>query len=252
MSVNDILQSGLNFYSKMQTHFLCMSEDEITSSLETIQNNIREMQAVCYKLAKISNVATNALRVRNKRVKSVVDCYPTDYTVESVIYKKQEKLPVEIDINIPIKIVNEISDVPVSYLYYVRSTSEYAVNINGLNITGDLCVISNKKENSVVCNKANCNVVDCSYYHTRQQCSEVHSAYTPRNLPIGSYVHGSIGRKCGSRLTLLKDISEMSNLDYHLELSNREPQLLHDILIYQILHEKSLIKKYNARIDLTN
>lgn len=251
MNLNDILADGIRFYNKMQTHFISMSAEEIKQSIEVMQNNIREMQAISYKLAKISNVATNALKLRNSRVTQLIQCYPTDYTVESVIYDKQEKLPVEKGVYIPMKIVNDVADIPTSSLYYVRNIKQYAVNINGINVVGDLCNVSNTVDKSVKCHIVDCNVVDCRYYHTPEQCKLANTPLETRNLPIGSWVHNSKkGRHCGSRSTLHKDLHELTNTSYTWELDNREAQLIHDILIYQILKEKNMLSKYNKTIVL--
>ena len=152
-------------------------------------------------------------------------------------------------INLPIKTVDRISKIPISYVYYITSLNCYAININGMIIKGDICDIlpygspkTSLCSYGLICKNQN----TCQFYHKTDKCkraftpgSWIYNPISARNRPSKYYT-----RHIGNASTLLFDIKMLSKSHYNEEVNNRETQLIHDLLIYTTLNTNGLIDEY--------
>ena len=138
-------------------------------------------------------------------------------------------------------------------IFYIKETEEYCIKINNKIIKGNIGnIISDKdpnKEKTNVCTKSNCNGM---YYNTN--CKFLHKNEV-RNFPNYSWKYidknkiGKLSMKGNSTNIYNNDnensrhIGSLHSLSDDLLLSNvnekklRNNQLMHDILLYQILSQ---------------
>lgn len=151
-----------------------------------------------------------------------------------------------IDVNI-VEDESQIKNVPISF---IKNTNQYAIRINNVLIKGNIGNIydksENKKENIMKCNKKDCNTINCKFYHENtnnnftDNTNYIRNYYNyswhyikkNKNKNINYYSNKKNTRLLGSRDTILSDLLYSSQN----ELELRNSQLMHDILIYQILN----------------
>lgn len=237
--------------------------DELDKQRHELQTLIKIAQGAMKHLADVSNLINQVAAKRksssnNFNVKyPYIDPYPTEnsHVVLRTLYDKSKKhiLP---DIPITIRTVNLASEIPVNNLYYINSLKQYAININGIIIKGNLGNIQQyQSSNTMRCKYGiACKSFDkktaCKYYHPPEDYIAL-SLSVPdetRNFTPGSWVTARKSklwaRHLGSKKTLKSDLSILDNQMYKEEIFTREGQLIHDLLIYIILNEKGLINKY--------
>jgi hypothetical protein len=265
------LAEGTNIF--LEKNAILTSNKQIEEKIITLHLGIKTIQAVAKRMADISNMITQYLLSRNKKIEDnkIIDIYPTEYdhAVLRNLYpiKEEQKqiLPNNSSLILPIKTVNSISEIPISKIYYITALKQYAINIEGLIIKGNLGnILDYQSENTTICKYGiNCknfiNLKKCNYYHEPEDYIKM-SREVPdevRNFTVGSWVYkknksithnsklkNNYHRNVGSFDTLLDDLAMLKNINYNEEVNNREGQLIHDLLIYCILNNKNFIHKY--------
>lgn len=192
----------------------------------------------------------------------IVDPYPSenDCAILRVLYPLKEESKELIDgIILPVRIVQKAADIPVAPIYYIRELKQYAININGVVIKGNLGnIVEYQTKYSARCDYG----IECKSFITGKPCNYYHEPndYIKLNLPIpdiirnftiGSFIYSRnlrcktyFTRHVGSYDTLAVDLQNLRKIQYREEISNREGQLIHDLLIYMILHSKGLLERY--------
>lgn len=218
--------------------------DFLQKNILILQENIKLMQSICYRLADVANIGAQKLNliytmIGESKFKPI-DPYPSENS--HAIYKNKilgiKKQLTETN-NVHVRLIAEEKEIPTNDLFYDEITKEYVININGYNIKGNLCNIEKKPISfSKTCRDTHCQNPQCRYWHK----------YNTRTLAIGSWLYSSISNKncrhIGGLRTISNDIKMLSEKDYHEEISNRESQLMHDILVFIILCNEGLVKKY--------
>lgn len=248
-----------------KTGFLIPNE-ELEAKVHELQVSIKTIQSVSKRLADISNIVNtfinkkkSILQNRTKRPAGI-DPYPTgnDHAVLRALYPEESREVVP-GIQIAVKVIKELSEIPVGTIYWVESLKQYAVNIAGVNIKGNLAnIVSYQTENSARCEyQVECKSLkknkSCGYYHDPEDYIGLGLNISDRlrNYTAGSWIYSPdrrpktyYTRHIGSADCLLHDLEMLKTIQYREEIANREGQLIHDLLIYMILHNKGLLERY--------
>ncbi len=212
---------------------------KINKTIETIlsiQNNIKV-------------VFTNIVLKRSNKFKSIKSIKNDDInkTQEFVSYNNLTNLdkyknldymkcPV---ITINSKNIQSILNTPI---YYIEDTKEYAIKINNNIIKGNIGNILKPKDKLIKthqCNKNNC---DEKYYNN--DCKYIHNNDV-KNYPYYSWNHIKKNKLCSIKydnensrfISSLNTLSEDLGYTSFYEKELRNKQLMHDILLYQILNK---------------
>ena len=259
-TLREYLTIADNIHEYLDKYFICLSNKIIEEKIIELQSNIKTIQSVAYQLANVSNIATRELIKRSKPITKPINPYPTDEDIGILrSLNPSEHKEIIKGINVPIKKVKSITDIPISSLYYVENIKQYAINIEGIIIKGNIGnIVDYQVENSVKCEYgADCKSIlrniKCSYYHDPEDYIK-HNLEVPdtiKNFTVGSWVYSKshkpktyFARHVGSRDRLIQDLRTLKLVQYREEISNRESQLIHDLLIYLILNSKGLLERY--------
>jgi hypothetical protein len=264
----DLADETQNILSKAG---ILLSNAKLEEKIIQIHTGIKNIQAIAKYMADIANIANQFLLSRKKKISDdkCINTYPSenDHAVLRTVYqnKQDSKIIINDDdpISLPVKIVNKITEIPISHIYYVKSHKQYAINIEGLVIKGNLSNIVNYQcANSARCEYGvDCKIFlkndkknPCKYYHEPEDYIKlgwIVPDNITRNFTIGSWLYSKtktpktyFTRHIGSKDMLKHDLHTMRKLQYREEISNREGQLIHDLLIYSILHNKGFLEKY--------
>jgi hypothetical protein len=196
------------------------------------------------------------------------------------VTSKTVSKPLTSDIPINVKIVNHISDVPNTQLYWVADLNQYVIHINGVIFRGNIGNIYNKnhvKKNKIIHQIAICkhgnscrsvlNGEICKFYHDpmdlfhlmkiKKITTRLFDLYKKlyRNFLNTSWIytelprnkHNNLMRHFGSRNTLKHefDLIKINNVNVNEEnIDNFRHQCMHDFLIVLGLNQCGLLKEY--------
>ena len=259
-TLREFLQHADNIHDYLEKYGVALSTEQLTDKITELQSNIKTIQAVAYQIANVSNIATKIAAKKNMEIITPIDPYPTDTDIGTLRAKyPEESNEIITNIAIPIKYVDSAGEIPVNNLYYINDIKQYAINIGGVLIRGNLGnLVDYKTEQSAECEYGtNCKSfkknTNCPYYHDPNDFIH-HKLPVPdiiRNFTIGSWIYSKkktpktyFNRHIGSRDRLHYDLSTLKKVQYREEIYNREGQLIHDLLIYLILNSKGLLKRY--------
>lgn len=252
------------------------SKNTLKTYIEELQINIRTIQSVAMRMADISNIIQTNINNRerifglSKPVLKEIDPYPehNDHVVlrNKYIYDKCEIMP---NLHVPAKIVRDISQIPISNLYYVENLKQFAISVNGMVILGNLGSFDEKSRVSPCKYGAKCrNLLEyknCKYYHDSLEIlaaipdsskGELNTVLQNNicNFTNGSWIYTQYPRKkknecmrhIGGRDTILYDLEIIKNdkSAYNQEIIKRKSQLIHDYITLCILLSKGIIPEY--------
>lgn len=222
--------------------------------LLAIKNDILEFDTQCKQLSNMINICNelnhqnkelfncNILNIKNKINNNATDKVVHKYTIDnvSIIPEINDKQ----FLNIPVIVVEDKETIKNTPIYYIKNIDKFAIKINNKLIMGNLGNIYNKhsenKSKVNKCYKVYCNKKNCNFYHNNRNFmnySWIHStSYKNSNIKKVNkdYILNndtSNTRFLGSKDTLMNDIIYTNSNERDL----RNSQLMHDILIYQIL-----------------
>lgn len=156
--------------------------------------------------------------------------------------------------------VIEISEKQISVMinspiYYIQETKEYCIKINNKVIKGNIGNIYSETEKNQI-NTKKCNKIYCNNYHfNKKECKFYHEKLDIRNFP--NYSWKQIQKNKLGKINLKKNninyetydlentrfIGSLDSLSEDLPFTNkfekelRNKQLMHDILLYQLLEQ---------------
>jgi len=267
-TLRSFLQQADDVHEYLEKYCVALSADQIEAKVIELQSAIKTLQTVAYQLANVSNIANRVVikKRRTKRatmaevVKGAVDPYPEENDVGSL----RSLNPVESKelikgVSIPVKIVKTTKEIPHTSLYYVEELKQFALNVEGVVIRGNLGnIVDYQTECSAECEYGvNCksfkNGTECPYYHDPldYKANGVPIPDRTRNFTVGSWVYSKkktpktyFTRHLGSKDRMIYDLNTLKRVQYREEISNREGQLIHDLLIYMILNARGLLERY--------
>lgn len=285
LTLRDYLEFADNTHEYLDKFCVALNQEALEAKIAELQSVIKNIQSVAKRIADVSNIATRLLHRKKEAKKNVntksqtlqkttrvIDPYPTefDHATLRTLYPEKE-MPIINNISIPVKIVESLSEIPVTNLYYVPKLNQYAINVNGVILKGNLGnLVEYQTENSARCEYG----VECRSFTKKTKCPYYHDPEdfikhglpvpnTTRSFTIGSWLYSKnrnprtyFTRHLGSKDRLIYDLHNLKKVQYREEISNREGQLIHDLLIYMILNTKGLLEKYphwtNGKIGITS
>jgi len=298
------MDKSLNFYinyaNEMQNLFV---KNGINTSITKLKTNINEMnihikniQAITKKLIDVSNIANELVLQKKKNInldkmdkldnsselKPISKLFKQINPIKSnekdfiTLINKYENTKINIidkyNSKIPVKIVDNINDIPINYIYYIKNIKQFGYNINGLNITGNIGEIDTNKTNLTICKYGvDCkNIIKgkkCNYYH---QPNDFIFLYNNKiidenikeyllennifNFTNGGWIYnGNIlnnktkhMRHIGGKNTIKYDLEIIkNNIDlFQDEIEKRKAQSIHDIIILSYLLNNNCMTEY--------
>lgn len=238
LSIDDQLVNLLNIKNEI------LNFDNQYKQLQELMNickdiNQQNKKLFNHSILKIKNkINNNNINIKNEENNNRY----IDY--QSIIPENIEKTYDNI-LKIPVIYVNSETDIQNSPLYYVKKTKQFGIKINNNLILGNIGNTYNKKDKKSKvkrCKKIFCNKSDCYYFHNndRNFMNYAWTHSTSYKIPKTKKINGIYQiinndiyntRLLGSRDTLINDLL-YSNIN---EKELRQSQLMHDILIYQVL-----------------
>ena len=263
-TLRDYLTLSDTTHENLEKNAILYSNKHIEDKILSLHSGIKNLQVVAKRLADIANMANQYLLSKGKKIpeNKTINTYPNgnDHATLRMLYPTHnEQTKIIDDVVIPVKHVKDIAEIPISKLYYVTSIKQYAINIEGLIIKGNLGnVLNYKGENTACCEYGiSCKNLStgkhCKYYHEPEDYIKLsrEPPDTVRNFTVGSWLYSKnhtprsyFTRHIGSYDSLKEDLQMLKKIQYKEEVYNREGQLIHDLLIYYILHNQGFLDKY--------
>ena len=273
-TLSDFLMRADSIFADINSNI--PSKKTLKAYIEELQMNIRTIQSIAMRMADISNMIQLNIDNRekvfglSKPILKEIDPYPThnDHVVlrNKYIYDKCEIMQ---NLHVPAKRVRDISQIPISSLYYVETLQQFAISANGMIITGNLGSFSEKTRVAPCKYAAKCrNLAErkkCDYYHDARDILAANSAASSEeqiqllrqnvfNFTAGAWIYTPNNRKktnecmrhIGGRDTILYDLEIMKNnkVTYIQEVNRRKAQLMHDYITLCILLSKGVVPDY--------
>jgi hypothetical protein len=243
--LEDILLSLDNYDNKIQQF------NNTINIINNLKNNIK----LIYN-SKILNIKHN-LKNSDKLNIKVENNYNYDYKIDLKNITNLEKFKNKNYAKCPVIEISE-KQIPLiinSPIYYIQETKEYCIKINNKLIKGNIGNIFSETDKNQI-NIKKCNKIYCNNFHyTKKECNFYHENSDIRNFPNYSWkqVHknklGKIKLKKNNinyetyDLENTRFIGSLNSLSEDLIFTNkyekelRNKQLMHDILIYQLLDQ---------------
>ena len=268
LTLRDYLSKADDMHNQMFKFGIALSSDKLSANINTLRKYIKNIQAVSKRMADVSNIINHVLNIKNNKLNiQYVDPYQTtnDHAVLRTMYPSdKDKIQITEYTTLPIRTIESPSDIPISYLYYIKSHKQYAINIAGVIIKGTLGNIVDYKttqsarcEYGIKCKSFEKNI-KCQYYHDPEDYIKFGKDVPTiiRNFTVGSWMYSKnrkpkkyFTRHIGSLDTLDFDIKQLKRISFREEISTREGQLMHDLLIYMISHSHGLLERYPSWLE---
>jgi hypothetical protein len=258
LKISEILNEAEEIHKKF-TSLQKFNIENVKKSILYLQSQIKFLQAICRRMADISNMGTQQINLINKIIMTenklnAIDPQPNGHT--HAFYKNQitgEKKELIKNVSIAVKPIQTEHFIGYNELYYDMTRKEYIININGYNVRGNFCRIEkHPKKNYRKCKDGpKCkDIKNCQWWHSQDERLENNiNAENYRSLSNGSWLYSSLdkhdfNRHIGGLDTIENDISTMSKKQYEEEVEIREAQLMHDILVFLILTNNGMVKRF--------
>jgi hypothetical protein len=241
---------------------VALKSECLQEKINELHIGIKNIQAVAKRMADVANIINQLVLFMKPRVTmEMINTYPTsnDHAVLRV-QEPDEKMEVLDGIDIPVKAVASCSDIPINHIYYIEDLKQYAINVAGVIVKGNLGnIVEYQTERSARCEygvkcKSFDKCIPCNYYHDPEDyiAKGLPIPVLPRNYTVGSWLYSKnkrsvktyFTRHIGNRATMRYDLAMMKRLQYREEVANREGQLIHDLITYMILHSKGMLERY--------
>jgi hypothetical protein len=264
-TLHDILAEGDAIHDHVDKYAIGLKPQNLEAQLLVLQKLIRSIQGVSRRLADVSNLVNRVLRVKKSDQKDstpikAIETYPTseDHAILRAQYAPVTR-PLTDRTFVPVRVVQRSADLPTASLYYVEELKQFAVNVGGVVIKGNLAnIVNHRGPRSSRCEFGS----ECTSFEKKQTCNYYHDPEdflshgltppdAPRNFTVGSWISTRsrsprtyFTRHLGSKETLDEDLENLRRVQFRDEIANREGQLIHDLLIYMILHQRGLLQRY--------
>lgn len=118
-----------------------MRAEDLSRDMISLRTGIKMIQAVAKKMADVSNMIQQVIDYSNHQY-TRIDPYPRSdsHAVVRYLYPEEER-PVSYthaNIKLNVKSVRDTPDIPTSALYYIKDLDQFAININGVVIKGNV------------------------------------------------------------------------------------------------------------------
>lgn len=186
----------------------------------------------------LSNLLLELNDLTKKVSKKLIKINKNKKTIKKDIIKTDNKNLKNV-FSIDVINVKTEDDIENTELYYIENENKFAIKINNKILKGNVGKIFSKfdkKEKTICCVKDICNIENCYYYH---------EDIDTRNYEEFSWKHNNkinIKTLQKNKLDNIRTIGSKENIENDLlllsinEIKLRNSQLIHDILIYQIIN----------------
>jgi hypothetical protein len=261
-TINEIYSNFKSLNDKInESDTLVYNLEDISQSIDNYEKQLKNITNVVKSIEEIKNqiqflYSKKIKNLKNKILKKIDndklnDC---EYNIELTNITNCEKYKNKKYCKLPVIVISEthIESIVNSPIYLIKETNEYCIKINNKLIKGNIGNIVDKNSQKIKkCNRLYC---DKTYYG-KKNCKYYHIGKDVRNFP--SYSWSSITKnKLGSvkiynnnmmnnnyDLENTRFLGSLSTLNEDIVLSNkfekelRNKQLMHDLLLYQILDQ---------------
>jgi hypothetical protein len=281
LTLNQIIKKVNDIHFQINKLDFSVDTNKIKSHILELQNIEKQISSVFMKVSNIINICSNKSDISklDKKVSNDTDwTYLNDISNINIPSK-----PIASNISINVKVVNQLDEIPNTNMYWVENINQFAVNINGVILRGNIGNIYNKKHikknistnQTIICKYGNnCkNLTDekndivkiCKFYHDpvvlleafkkNKISAEAFEKYKiqTRNFINTSWIYtefqntnkNSTMRHFGSKNTLKHelDLMKMNNPNNKI-IDNYMQQTMHDILVIMGLDKSGLLKNY--------
>lgn len=253
--MNHTLNEFMEYADKIYENFIkfgfVLHTSDLEQKVQGLQSSIRHIQIVAQRLADVSNMINKIIINRRKNIQ-YIDPRPSLQDIgvvcsrDDLYCNKKVLKEVAPGCSLPVTVVDHIGEIPRADLYYIKQTNQFAINVNGFILMGNIGNVT--KQNKAPCpNGLKCKYLkktkSCKFWHTIKQL--VFNGIDPHKYDIypkfsyGSWMHTDHKnlkadkiRLIHSRDTLVEDIQIFAK---HSEVDLRGLQLMHDLLIYMVL-----------------
>ncbi len=251
MALIELLKKYNEIHLSVDMYGVTMPIEKLQSYNNEILGSIRSLQVAIRSMVNISNFINNQIKYKTSLVGindfKYIETYPSNddiftlmnsaaATTAPVATAAAPAAPASPAASLTHVEVESIGDIPINKLYYIKPLKQYAINIAGVLVRGNIGTIKNKNDKNIKCLMGkNCNrIKKCTFYHPPEDyiANNIKDFVDERNFTPSSWLYGTNKRQVGDKNNLLDDLYK-SNIDREVEL--REGQLVHDILIYLIL-----------------
>jgi hypothetical protein len=261
---------------------------EMKKYIAELESMIKQIQTVSIKISNIHNICKNKYKQRllvfKKKINTLdIDEVPgtKDWTyINRNINKNSITHSIAPDIDINIKTVKSLDEIPNTPIYWVSDIKQFAIHLNGVIFRGNIGNIYDKHNiqtnsninQTIICSYGNaCQKLlhdkPCKFYHDPVELFQVlaekkiskktYSSYCDkhRNFVNTSWMYIDMHhnqknksmRHFGSRNTLKHEFNLMqinSSRGTDINISNFRQQCMHDILVIFGLNQCGLLKDY--------
>lgn len=252
--INDIYSKFIELNNKINNNTSIQILEEALINIEKYDNKINNIKKI---INNIDNIKSQIKLSYVKKIKNLSNLpinnkIETDYKIEIVNLTNDKKYKNKKYCNTPAVIISkeQINDIINCPLYMIKETNEFCIKINNKLIRGNIGNVVNKNDKKIKkCNRLYCN----NTFFNKKECKFYHENIDIRNFPTYSWkpiLKNKLGgikiknkkievnnydlentRFIGSLDSLNEDIV----LSSYYEKKLRNKQLMHDLLLYQIL-----------------
>ena len=256
------------FHKRMMNGNIMIDPREIKKMLNRMAFNIRQIQAVSHRMAKIYNVSKRRLSQLSFNIKDEIKNLDYETYPQSDDWRQLQKKPnngktIAPGIKMNTKVVENVDDIPDTPIYWVNSLKQFAISINGTLLWGNIGNIYEKNTTSRMYNVKECKNYErcatkkkrCKYYHDPIKLKEmgIEIKDPVRNFTNSSWLFTTAPkniknmnlRHIGNRNTLSNDLYLMKfDKNYQQEVNTRYNQTMHDLLVLLCIDQHNLLNMY--------
>lgn len=257
--LNNIYHNFINLNNKLNHNSSSIENlEEVLDSIDKYDNQLKNIHKIISSIDNIQNqvkiLYTNKIKQIKNNIIHNTPLKELDYKIDIVNITNNEKYKNKKHCQLPVIIIskNSINDILNTPIYLIKETNEYCIKINNKIIKGNIGnIVTNKIENKI----RKCNRLYCNNKFYNKECKFYHEENDIRNFPLYSW-HFIYKKKIGNvkhknnSLNLqnydienTRFIGSLDSLNEDLIYSSeyekklRNNQLMHDILLYQILDQ---------------
>lgn len=181
------------------------------------------------KLVKLNTQSTITDRLKriHRDIEILESESPTLNEIQELQLKDKDMKMLAPGVAIVAQNVSDETFIPNVPVYYIKSTNEFGVRINGVLIKGNIGNISQTKNDSrcIACPNPKCNIENCKWLHPARQQWFSPGSWLYTREPVNG--KNKYMRHIGNRDTLLTEINSSTRIEREL----RSRQCAHDLLV---------------------
>jgi hypothetical protein len=249
-TLRDYLDRADEIHQSIAQPSLGRSVSEVKAILRELESSIRQIQSVSHRIAHIYN-SVKRKKSRSSTMRRNLEDMPMktfpeadDWRfVSKICDESKDNAEVAPGLRINVVAVNSADEIPNVPIYWIRSTRQFGVQINGVMLVGNIGSIyqSFSKSKMAVreCRSDMCKKKNCRFFHDPNKTTSTRN--TIRNFTSASWIYtdSPMSRKnmgmrhIGNRNTLTGDLYAMklAPKNSESEINRLLSQVMHDLLV---------------------